>query len=364
MSMSGNTRIAAGLAVVALLGGCNRSSDAPKGQVVATVNGQDITVHELNSELSFARPPADVPRKTVEQIVLARVIERKMLADVARERQLDKNPNFLLAQRRVDDGLLVQALQTDIAKKVAVPTREGAEKYIDAHPDQFGQRKLYTIDQIQFLRPANIATIGLAPAKTMADVADVLTRNKIDFRRNAAGVDALQANPALVAEIGKILVRNPNEVFMFADQPQGAPAPVMYVNKIIDTKVQPFTGEPAIALAQQIMQRESVQKAFLDNLTTFKKAAEPKIKYAAGHADDARHPGPGGRQACRDPAATAAGIVRIDGGAGVPAGAKCRRGSGPAHPATAAARRCQPAGRPVGARVRPQIMGCRRQFRA
>ena len=283
MSMSGNTRIAAGLAVVALLGGCNRSSDAPKGQVVATVNGQDITVHELNSELSFARPPADVPRKTVEQIVLARVIERKMLADVARERQLDKNPNFLLAQRRVDDGLLVQALQTDIAKKVAVPTREGAEKYIDAHPDQFGQRKIYTIDQIQFLRPANIATIGLAPAKTMADVADVLTRNKIDFRRNAAGVDALQANPALVAEIGKILVRNPNEVFMFADQPQGAPAPVMYVNKIIDTKVQPFTGEPAIALAQQIMQRESVQKAFLDNLTTFKKAAEPKIKYAAGY---------------------------------------------------------------------------------
>lgn len=281
--MSGKTRFAASLAIVALVAGCSRGGDTPKGQVVATVNGDDITIHELNSELSLARPPADVPRKTVEQVVLARVIERKMLADVARERQLDKNPNFILAQRRVDDGLLVQALQSDIAKKVPIPTREAAEKYIETHPDQFAQRKLYTIDQIQFLRPANIASIGLEPAKTMGDVADVLTKNKIEFRRNNAGIDALQVNPALVAEIGKILARNPNEVFMFADQPQGAPAPIMYVNKVTDVKVQPFTGEPAITFAQQVLQRENVQKALVDNLATFKKASDAKIKYAAGY---------------------------------------------------------------------------------
>ena len=283
MSNGGKARIAAGLAMVALISGCNKGGGTPKGQVVATVNGDDITIHELNSELSLARPPDDVPRKTVEQVVLARVIERKMLADVARERQLDKNPNFILAERRVDDGLLVQALQSDIAKKVPVPTRETAEKYIEAHPDQFAQRKLYTIDQIQFLRPANIATIGLAPAKTMADVADVLSKNKIEFRRNTAGIDALQVNPALVAEIGTIIARNPNEVFMFADQPQGAPAPIMYVNKVTDTKVQPFTGEPAITFAQQVLQRENVQKALGDSLKSFKAAADPKIKYAAGY---------------------------------------------------------------------------------
>ncbi len=298
MSMNEKARIVAGLAAVALLSACHRGGDTPKGQVVATVNGDDITIHELNSELALARPPADVPRKTVEQVVLARVIERKMLADVARERQLDKNPNFILAQRRVDDGLLVQALQSDIAKKVPTATREAAEKYIEAHPDQFAQRKLYTIDQIQFLRPANIAALGLEPAKTLADVADVLTRNKVEFRRNTAGIDALQVNPALVAEIGKILARNPNEVFMFADQPQGAPAPVMYVNKVTDTKIQPFTGEPAITFAQQILQRENVQKALVDNLKSFKTAADPKIKYAAGYG-----PPPAAKPAVAAPAA-------------------------------------------------------------
>ena len=287
MKITGRTHIAMSLALVALVGGCNKGGDTPKGQVVATVNGEDITIHELNSELALARPPANVPRKTVEQVVLARVVERKMLADVARERKLDKNPDFLLAERRVDEGLLVQALQTDIAKKIPAPTREAAEKYMEAHPDQFGQRKVYAIDQIQFLRPANIASLGLEAAKTMADVAGVLTANKIEFRRNTATVDALTVNPELIAEIGRIIARNPQEVFMFADQPQGAPAPVMYVNKINDTKIVPFTGEEAIKVAQQLIQRENTQKTLVANLATFRAAAKDKIKYAAGYAPPA-----------------------------------------------------------------------------
>ena len=53
----------AGLLAASVLGGCDRAGDTPKGQVVATINGEDITTHELNSELALARPPADVPRK-------------------------------------------------------------------------------------------------------------------------------------------------------------------------------------------------------------------------------------------------------------------------------------------------------------
>jgi EpsD family peptidyl-prolyl cis-trans isomerase len=303
------TGVAAGLVLVALLGGCNRGGDTPKGQVVATVNGDDITIHELNSELALARPPADVPHKTVEQVVLARVIERKMLADAARDRKLDKNPDFILAERRVEDGLLVQALQRDIARKVPPATREAAEKYIEAHPDQFAQRKIYSIDQIQFLRPANIATLGLEKANTLADVAQILTANKIEFRHANTTVDALTVNPALVTEIGKILARNPQEVFMFADQPQGAPAPVMFVNKVIDTKITPYTGEPAIALAQQIVQREAIQKALVDSLQSFRAAAKDKIKYAAGYGPPPATPAAGAPAAASPGAAAPAATV-------------------------------------------------------
>src|SRR3982750_3449756 len=96
-----------GAAALALLTACSDKAKAPTGQVVATVNGEDITVHELNGELQTLRVPPDAPKKQVEQVALQRVVERKMLADVAKKRGLDKNPQFLLAERRVDEGLLV-----------------------------------------------------------------------------------------------------------------------------------------------------------------------------------------------------------------------------------------------------------------
>ncbi len=292
-----NARIPAllGLSLLALTAGCDKkAAKTPTGQVVATVNGTDITVHELNSELAQTQAPPDTPRKVVESVVLQRVVERRMLADAARERGLDKNPNFLLTQRRVDDGLLVQALQASIAQKVTQPTREAAQKYIAAHPSLFADRKVYTIDQIQFLRPKNIAQLNLGPAKTMGEVESVLQGAHIEFRRQPTTVDSLAVNPQLVAAIDKILARNPEEVFMFADQPQGAPAPVMFVNKVTETKVVPFAGEKSISFAQQLLQREQVQEKLTAELKAIQTAAKPKIAYAEGYSPPATPASPTG----------------------------------------------------------------------
>ena len=272
------------VALLAVLSACGDKDKAPAGQVVATVDGKDITVHELNGELGQLRAPPNVPKKQVEQFALQRVIERKMLADVARQRGLDKNPQFLLAERRLEEGLLVQALQSDIAKAVPRTTREAAQKFIEQNPQLFAERKIYSLDQIQFLRPANIAQLPLAPAKTLGDVAAVLSNAKIEFRRATVQYDALTVNPQLTGEIAKILARNPDEVFVFADQPQGAPAPVMYANHVTGVRTEPFIGEKAIDFAQQVEQRMAVQKALQANLKRFTDDAKTKIKYAAGYS--------------------------------------------------------------------------------
>ena len=284
MSKFNRTGLAAATVLVVLTAACDDKPKAPTGQVVVTVNGDDVTVHELNSELAMLRAPATTPRKTVEQVALGRVVERKMLADVARKRGLDKNPQFILSQRRNDDGLLVQALQTDIAQKVPATTREAAQKYMAANPSLFTERKIFTLQQIRFLRPQNIAQIGLAPAKTMSDVASVLKAANVRFEQGGVQLDALTINPALTAEVLRITARNPNEVFMFADQPQGAPAPIMYVNQVVGTKIDPFVGEDAIKFAQQLLQRQEIQKRLVDELKTIKSAAKPNIVYAKGYS--------------------------------------------------------------------------------
>ena len=280
-----------GLSMLALVAACDKkTAKAPTGQVVASVNGTDITVHELNSELAQTQAPPEVPRKQIETAVLQRVVERRMLADAARERGLDKNPAFLLTQRRVEDNLLVQALQASVAQKVALPTREAAQKYMDGHPSQFAGRKVYTIDQIQFLRPKNIADLNLGPAKTMGEVESVLSAAHIEYRRQPTTIDSLGVNPQLVGAIEKITARDPNEVFMFADQPQGAPAPVMLVNKVTEAKPMPFSGEKAISFAQQLLQRETIQAKLVDEFKSIQAAAKPKITYAEGYAPPAAPP--------------------------------------------------------------------------
>ena len=282
-------RLLASIALVALLGACgDKKPKTPTGQVVATVDGTDITVHELNAEASTAQAPPEVPRKTIEQAALQRIIERRVLADAATKRGLEKSPGYLLQQQRMEDTLRVQALQSDIVSKVPKTTREAAEKYIAAHPGQFAERKIYTVDQIAFLRPANIATLGLEKANTLPEVEAILKANSVEYRRQPGNFDSLQIDPRLAAEIEKILARNPNEVFLFADQPRGAPAPIVFVNMVTDTKPQPFTGEKAITLAQQVIQRQTVQERLAAEFKTLMAADKDKIVYAAGYAPPAK----------------------------------------------------------------------------
>ena len=247
----------AGVALLALAA-CGKEEKAPTGQVVATVDGTEITASELNSEINLLpNRGGDAPKKLVESVALARIIERKMLAEEATKLKLDKNPQFLLAKERTEEGLLVQALQADIQSKVTATPRETAQKYVAENPQIFGDRKIFTIDQIQFLRPANIDQLPLKDAKTMGDVEKVLIDANIEYRRAPQQLDSLTVNPKLTAEIVRLSTAS-SEPFMFADQPAGAPAPIIYVNSVTATQTKPFTGEKAISYAQNILQRQEI----------------------------------------------------------------------------------------------------------
>ncbi len=296
-------------AALALLGlaACGGKSKAPEGQVVATVDGKDVTVHELNAEIGLIpNRGGDAPRKLVESVALARIIDRKMLVEEAMKRNLDKNPQFLLAKQRTDESLLVQALQADVQQKVPATTREAAQKFVADNPQIFGDRKIFTLDQIQFLKPANIDQLPLKDAKSMAEVEKILIDANIDYRRAPQQLDSLTINPGLTNEIVKLSSAGTGEPFMFADQPAGAPAPVIYVNTVTNTKTQPFTGEKAISYAQNLLQRQEIQKRLGTELKGWQDSYKGKIIYAKGYGPPVFPKSPGAPGATPAPAAPAA----------------------------------------------------------
>lgn len=277
------------LAAAALaLSGCDslgiggKDDSKPTGPVVAKLDGEEITALEVNAELQGTAIPPTMTRRDAERVALNNIITRRMLSKSAQERELDKKPEFFLQQRKMDEQLKVQALARDIASKVVPPTRDEADKFIAENPFLFAERKIFSLDQIQFLRPENIADLGFESAKTMPQVEAILNANKIPFRRQPASLDSLGANPNFVKEVTKVLQTNPNELFMFASRPQGAPAPVVLVNQVKESRVQPFTGDKAREFAINNLRNERIQNALKAEVEKQQKAQTERVVFQPG----------------------------------------------------------------------------------
>jgi EpsD family peptidyl-prolyl cis-trans isomerase len=277
------------------LAGCERlgigGKSAPKGQVVATLDGQEITVLEVNAELAGTPIPPSMSRRDAEKLALENILTRRMLSKAAEDRELNKRPEFLLQERRASEQLRVQALARDIASKVVTPTRDEADKFISENPFLFANRQFLIMDQIQFLRPENVDKLGLEGAKTMPEVEQLLTANKVQFRRQPASLDTLGANPAFVKEVTTVLQKNPDELFMFATRPEGAPAPVILVNQVKETRLQPFTGDKAREYAVNFLRNERIQNALKAEVERQQKSQAERVVFQPGWEPAKKKPG-------------------------------------------------------------------------
>ncbi len=321
------------------LAGCDKlgigSDSAPKGQVVAILDGQEITVLEVNAELAGTPIPPTMSRRDAEKLALENILTRRMLSKVAEERELHKRPEFLLQERRASEQLRVQSLARDIAAKVVVPSRDEADKFIAENPYLFADRKFLILDQIQFLRPENVQKLGLEGATTMVEVEQILTANQVPFRRQPASLDTLGANPAFVKEVTGVLSRNPEELFMFATRPEGAPAPVVLVNQVKETRVQPFTGDKAREYATNFLRNERIQNALRSEVEKQEKTKKERVVFQPGWEPAKKKPAASAKPGMALPAPDAAPAAPAAmGGAPVAADAPM---AAPADPAAAAA---------------------------
>jgi EpsD family peptidyl-prolyl cis-trans isomerase len=258
---------------VALTACHGRGGKAPTGQVVATIDGKEITVTDLQTEMAgqtFADPKA---RKAAQDAVLENMVVRAILAQAAQKDGLDKSPEFAVQKSHMEQGLLAQTLQKKVVDSVPAPSREEADRYMAEHPDIFGQRRIYEVDQIQVTQspdPNIVAEVG--PLKTMPDILALLTAKGVKFTRQPAVIDARGADPRLVDAIGKL---PPREVFTF--QGNG----VFLINQITATRVEPFTGEPAATYATALIKRQRTQEALGRKMTELVTKGRAGVRFNA-----------------------------------------------------------------------------------
>ena len=260
------------LALTACDLGKAKEAKAPTGQVVATVDGEEITARELRAELQGMSFPSPQARKSAEQAALQSIIDRKLLAKAAEEAKLDETPDFALQKARVDDLLLAQALVKKTVDELPPPTREEAQSYVTAHPDLFAERKIFDVDQIRTPVPTDAALMAeFKPLKSLEQIEQLLTAKKIPFRRGLARLDAATVDPRLVDAIVKL---PPDEVFVM---PAGD---MLLINHVRAARVEPFTGEPAIKHALQVLKQQRIQETLARQRDGLRKAVAGKVQFS------------------------------------------------------------------------------------
>lgn len=259
--------LAVPLSLTVALAACDKK---PTGQIVAVVNGEEISQTELNQELQGANIPATADKKQVMRDVLQRVIDRRLLAQAAKEQGIDRDPAYVSMQRRMSEELLVQMSAKKAADSIKIPDAAAIDKFVADNPAMFGQRMKLKLDQVAFEMPKNPEALKQFTNDHSLDaVIATLTRLNLKYQRGGGSVDTGTIAPAMLKQIESL--------------PPGEPFIVPVQGKVVASVI---TGREPIALTPEQVKPvavEAIRSKELAGIGTSRvkdARAKAKIEYA------------------------------------------------------------------------------------
>ena len=255
--------------------GCD-SSDAPSGQVAATVDGQEITVSQVGSELAALGVPQDNANPDLANRALDAAINRKILADEARERGLDKTPEGALAIQRAQEAALVDMLRRDLQAQSPRPSDDEARQFISDNPAMFENRFVTVVEQVVVPQLNRQLLQQMEPIDTLDGIRGLLDRNNVSYQTTLGSVDSLTVAPAVARQLADLGV---GEVYIL---PQGNGA---RINAVVSRKTYPISGEQSLNLAREMVGQQrsqgQVQNVFKSVIDEKKKTVRYSDQYKA-----------------------------------------------------------------------------------
>ncbi len=262
------TRVVVSIMALMALAACGRG-DAPKGQVVATVDGKEITTTELQAEIGGMSGTNAAENKVIQQQALQSIINRRILADAARNQKLEQTPQGVIARHKAVDLALIDLLQAKLRAGVPKPSREEADQFVNDHPAVFAGRKLFIVDQVIAANVPPALLKAMEPMTTMEPIVALLDANKIKHYSTVGVVDTISIDPEAA---GKLAALKPGEVFL---SPGGN---ILRISKVRDTVDQPVTGDDAINIAIQTIGTQREQAQVSQQIGGLLKAGQSKVQ--------------------------------------------------------------------------------------
>jgi EpsD family peptidyl-prolyl cis-trans isomerase len=246
---------AALILVAATLTACaDKAKEKKPGQALASVNGAEVTVLQLNEELQRAGVTA-AQQDTASKQLLQVLIDRQLLQEAAAKENLDRDPKVMQAIDRAKALIIAQAYLQKRIGNVAKPTSAEVEDYFNKNPDFFSNRKQFSMSELVI--GANDLTPEVRSAadsaKSLEEVAVWLDAHKIKYGRTQVTRSTADVPPALSA---KLLGMPKGQLFVVKEGPR---AMFISVTEIKDAPVALAVAAPQIE--QFLMNRKNKELA-------------------------------------------------------------------------------------------------------
>jgi peptidyl-prolyl cis-trans isomerase C len=265
-----NFHHAAALLMAAALAGCgDQARQAKPGQALASVNGAEITVLQLNEELQRAGVSAAQQEAASKQLLQV-LIDRQLLQGEAAREKLDRDPKVMQAIERARALIVAQAYLQKRMGNTARPSAAEVEDYFNKHPQYFSNRKQFVLNELIIaagdLTPEVKAAVD--SAASLEEVAAWLDARKIRYGRGQVTRSTADLNPQVSA---RLLAKQKGQLFVVKEGEQ------VVLFAVADVKAAPVTLQVASQQIEQFLINEKNKELAAAELARLRSGA--RIEY-------------------------------------------------------------------------------------
>lgn len=290
------TRAITLLLIIGLVAGCGKKKEA-SGQVVATVNGTEISIYQLNGALTRTAGVTAQNAQEYRSKVLDKLIDQQLAISKAQQEELDRSPEVIQALEDAKREILSRSYLDKISSSIAKTTVEEARSYYKVHPELFADRHVY-----QFLEMAT--PLGRAPVDTIREMMAKMTQEELEAWVTSKKIQHLMNVGVRAAEQMPTTTLQTVLSMKVGDITAVQNGDTMSILKLLAAQSAPVTEAVAVPQIQRLLDGQNSLKAVTADLTQLR--AKAKIEIVGMDAKAAAE-----RKATIDAAAAAASAAAV-----------------------------------------------------
>lgn len=254
-------------ALVALASsGCGRDDKPKTTQVAAKVNGEEISVHQINNLLAKTPNLTAEAAEKVRSDVLEKLIDQELMYAQARSKKLDRTPEVVAAIESAKREIIARAHLEQLLSTLPKVTEQEVKDYYNNNKPLFAERRIYNLEELSVeAKPEILPKLKeMVDSKNLDELAAALNALGAPARKGAATRAAEQIGLDLLPQLAQ--VKDGDKALIIGSKNY-------LVVHVLSSKSEPVNAEMAAPKIAQFLQTQRVQKAVADETKRLRGAA-------------------------------------------------------------------------------------------